>query len=250
MYINDTSLQLYPLQGTSPAELLGNEGFPAGRAPDVPLRFFIHDEPALVVQPGGSEVEFKTTSFSASFGGDPFTQTWWVSGAGKGIGSRVVRVPTNRLGCEPYHSESEAWPFSDAILLVHRGSCTFLEKLVYAKRAGARGIIVATDIELPINPSAEVAELEQFADDDLDDVVMVAVTRSAGEQISRLLDATEKHESADVLVSVEPEGQAGRTQTQPSDVSDSSKRETTTKRTANKVLYLNGHPLLNTRLLI
>ncbi|KAL5530319.1 hypothetical protein ACEPAF_6576 [Sanghuangporus sanghuang] len=249
VYINDTSLQLAPLKSAAPAELYGSEGFPAGRAPDVPLRFFVHDEPSLLVQPGGSDVELKITSFSSSFGGDPFSQTQWVSGAGKGIGSRVIRVPSNRLGCEAYQFETEPSPLLDSVVLVLRGSCTFLEKLVHAKRAGARGVIVVTDIDMPINPSAEVSELEEFARDSLEEAVMVAVTRSAGEQISRLLDAAEKQGSADVLVSVEPEGQAGRSQAEPSNINESSKKEDT-KRSVNKVLYLNGHPLLNTRLLI
>ena len=51
----------------------------------------------------------------------------------------------------------------DAIVLLHRGTCTFIEKLAYAKRAGARGVVVISDMDMAINPSAEAEELEQLS---------------------------------------------------------------------------------------
>lgn len=236
-----------PSKNTNPEEIYDYEGFPVGRARDVPLRFSLNTGPTLQVQPGEVNVEFKTIAFSASFGGDPFSQVRFVSGVEKGVGSRLVRVPDNHLGCGPYKSETGSVHLLDAVVLVHRGLCTFLEKLVHATRAGARGVVVMSDNDLPLNPSAELFELEEYAGDKLEEAVLVAVTRSAGEEISRLLDATEKDDDTDVLITVDPEGQAAKTDTQPSN--DSSSKENT-KGPITRVLYLNGHPLLNTILLI
>lgn len=241
VYVNDTDLQLVSTKNTSPVEKYDDEAFPVGRARDVPLRFFLDSEPAFRVQPGEVNIEFTTIAFSASFGGDPLKQTRFVSGAGKGVGSRLVRVPSNKLGCEPYASS-----LTNTVVLAHRGTCTFLEKLVHATRAGARGVIVASDNDLPLNPSAEIVELEEFAGDSLGDVVLVAITHSAGEEISRMLDTAEARGVADVIVSVEPEGQSGKADTQP----PSEPAKEGAKQPNTRVLYLNGHPLLNTRLLI
>ncbi|EJD01333.1 alpha-mannosidase [Fomitiporia mediterranea MF3/22] len=248
VYVNDSTLQLVALKNLSSMdEIYDNEGFPSGRPRDVPLRFSLDIEPALLVQPGVPEIEFKTIAFSASFGGDPIAQTRRVSGMGSGFGSRVTRVPSDRLGCEPYKRDTET-AITDAVVLVHRGTCTFLEKFIHAKRAGARGVLVASDSDMPLNPSAEIVELEEFAGDSLDDAVIVAITQTAGEEISKLLDAAERLSGADLLVTVEPEGLPGKTDTQPSN--DSTGKERTKPPDITRVLYLNGHPLLNTRLLI
>ena len=93
------------------------------------------------------------------------------------------------------------------------------------------------------------SEVEAFSADRLADAALVIVTRSAGLEIIRLLRAAESRpDSVDVLVLVEPEGQAGRTET--SNPGSEGTQPEGKAPFASKVLYLNGHPLLNTRLLI
>ena len=250
VYINDSALRLAEAEQIA-SQQLDEDGFPLDRARDVPLRFYLNAPPTLHVQPAvGEDVELIVTSFSASFGGNPTTQTRFTSGVGAGIGSRLVAISSNEQGCREYTSaESEA--ALDTIVLVHRGSCTFIEKLVFAKRAGARGVVVISDSDMPINPSADEEEIEYFAKDNLDEAALVIVKHTDGTEIAKLLAVAASRTDTDVLVTVEPEGQAGKTET--SDAAADKRQGKVQERESipdNRVLYLNGHPLLNTRLLV
>lgn len=247
MYINDSALRFISAD-QSAVEQVDEDGFPSNRSRDVPLRFTINAPPTLQVQPAASEpIDVVVVSFAASFGGDAFFQSKFTSGIGPGIGSQVVSIASNAIGCQIYSSQ-ETELAKDSVLLVRRGSCTFIEKLAFAKRAGARGVVVISDSDTPINPSADSEELEQFAADNIDDAVLVLVTKSDGEKVERLIAASKSQENANVVLMVEPEGQTGKTV-----AADSTENGGVHNRQSvpeNRVLYLNGHPLLNTRLLV
>ncbi|KAH8118447.1 alpha-mannosidase [Phellopilus nigrolimitatus] len=247
------TLFLVSVKNDSPTEV-SEDGFPLSRARDVPLRFSIsHADLVLQVHPGETNAELSTIAFSASFGGDASVETPFASGEGRGMGSRLVRDSNNQLGCAPYDLSADSLMLVDAVVLVRRGACTFLEKLSHAARAGAAGVVVISDTDTPLNPSADAAEMEEFAGDTLEHAVLVVVTRTAGEEVEKLMDAATARGSADVLVSVEPEGQAGKTEAHSSEESvrkEIEKRARSTGEHRGKILYLNGHPLLNTRILV
>jgi len=117
-----------------------------------------------------------------------------------------------------------------------------------------------------VNASAEAEDLETVGAH-VRDAVLVVVTRSDGEAVGRMMDAVEARGGggAMVMVAVEPEGHVPESETEAEAPSASSEaRQTgtpTTKEGASKpppsdedgggrVLFLNGHPLLNTRLLV
>ena len=142
-----------------------------------------------------------------------------------------------------------------AVVVVQRGTCTFLEKLVHAYRANARGVIVISDVETPINPTAERYEIDQFADVAFGDPVLLVVTKSAGDVISRVMDTADAQGLAEVYVALDLEVRAKRADTsEPVGNSERIDEQRTSGSSAreiqSKVLYLNGHPLLNTVLLI
>ncbi|EPS95210.1 hypothetical protein FOMPIDRAFT_1025893 [Fomitopsis schrenkii] len=58
--------------------------------------------------------------------------------------------PKTRLGANRTHGSSRAMLCSN---FMHRGECTFVERLVNAGRAGASCIIVISNQDLYINPS-------------------------------------------------------------------------------------------------
>ncbi|EPQ59290.1 alpha mannosidase-like protein [Gloeophyllum trabeum ATCC 11539] len=240
VYINDTELILAAVDGVGPVD---SDQRHHRRSVDVHLRFFVNAvDPTLVGQVAMPELidESFVTAYTALFGADPRVST---EGGhpirfGHGHGVRVSRDRMNAFGCHTY-----ARQYDDHALLVDRGGCTFLEKLLHAQAAGASGVVVISDDELPLNPSADQAEIEA-AGTSLDEVVIVVLKKSAGENILDMLERAEMHGMGQLMVAVDPEGfsipMEGRHQAKTLKVYDD----------ANRVLYLNGHPLLNTRLMV
>lgn len=191
---------------------------------------------------------------TALFGGDPVAPP---SSSGKpplrfghGSGVRVVRFPNNPLGCAPY---SETLPANEAVV-VWRGDCTFLEKLILAQRAGASGVIVLGDENHHINPSADRDELED-AGTGIDDAAVVVLRKGDSEQVARMLDSAEQHGLGTVMLVVEPSGGPMEVDKDRSSEGDGkgakdSEEKDRKEGEAMRVLYLNNHPLLNTRLIV
>jgi len=142
----------------------------------------------------------------------------------------------NPFGCEPY-----AQRFEDVALLMQRGKCTFLEKLLHAKDAGAAGVLVISDEDAALNPTADEGDLE--AAGDLGDVGLVVLTPQTGKLVYEMMKSTAER-GAQVMVQLKL--------SPPPDPPESSEisQEKEEQEKAPKVLYLNGHALLNTRLLI
>jgi len=149
----------------------------------------------------------------------------------------LVRDPANPTGCHAYMQT-----FTDDAILVHRGGCSFLEKLQRAHAVGASGVVVINDSEEAVTPSASIEDLEGVGDS-LDDAAVVVMRASDGRQVSAMLDVAEdRHVGRVVLVLQNLERDTAFPEQEPT----GDQREST----ANRVLYINGHALLNTRLLI
>lgn len=233
VYINDTALPV-TLNG-------GKEAQAERRHPDVQLRIFIDfvDSSSYIQSIAGiSDAVF--TASTGQFAGDP-TVPHPPNGKalrfGQGEGVGLVRDPANPTGCQEYMQT-----FADEAILVRRGECTFLEKLMRAHEVGASGVVVINYSDMSINPSTNVEDLEDVGDS-LDDVAIVVLRASDGRQVSAMLDVAEDHHTGRVVLALES------TQCDTASVEQEAVEEHS--RIAEKsVLFINGHALLNTKLLV
>lgn len=155
-------------------------------------------------------------------------------------GVLIRRDSLNRHGCFPFEHS-----YPDSALIVHRGQCTFLEKLLNARVALASAIIIISDDNFAINPTANSDELE--AAGDLSDAAVIVLPRKTGEVLEDMLFAIGKLGATEIRISVDTERSEGHGEEleRPQPVGKDEKDKETTR-----VLYINGHPLLNTRLLV
>ena len=233
VYINDSSLFLQPV--------LGNEGNKNQRIPDISLRFYVNvADPVFQLQARTQEL-FQTsndmhaivTGYTAYFGGDLSPGSDLKNKPLRFIqkdGVPVHREQHNARGCEPYNLQHP-----DSVLVVHRGSCTFLKKLLNARSVSAAGIIVIGDDDAVVNPTANVDELE--AAGDLHDVAIVLLPHNEGQVLLEMMDRVERVGSNQLTMVLEYDSRI--TATDPERLKD-----------PDRILYLNEHPLLNTRLLV
>ena len=119
--------------------------------PDPSAKNFEHQETHLpaevimrfsVLSDGDKQVFLHAAGGTATFGrsfGDSSSEKWGLGGGAV----RLVSVPSNSLGCQPYDLETIS-PYEDepVVVLVQRGDCTFFDKLVLAQQAGAVGVLV------------------------------------------------------------------------------------------------------------
>ncbi|KAK7061652.1 alpha-1,2-mannosidase [Favolaschia claudopus] len=211
------------------------------RALDVPVRFFTQSTDFLSeAQAGISDLlnmmDILTTGYTALFGaelgvpaetGEPELRIHNQNGV------PVYRDDENIFGCSRFDL-----PLNDSIIVVNRGECTFLHKLLMARGAGAVGVIVISNEDLALNPTADKHELEEAGD--LSDVGLIVLMPQEGQLLQDMLDSTEER-GGQVVLQVDPE----RLSTVSPDVVHETEKEK-----MHKILYLNGHPLVNTRLLI
>lgn len=225
VYINDTAL------------LLSEDEFKIPHTPDVRLRIFLDTmDPMVPARPGMLELdaEFHVTAHTATFGADVTSPKPLVFGRAEGV--RIRRDNTNLLGCRPFDQD-----FAGDTVFLWRGDCTFLEKLIYARDAGASGAIVVNTDDAPINPSTTSSEVA--AAGELNNVALVLLPHRTGKNIAAMLDASGLFGYGNVLFSIDPEGWSGQPKV------GGGKHDDQGGHTPH-VLYINGHPLLNTRLLV
>lgn len=239
VYVNDSNLLLAPLDGQGPLDGESKKR----RSHEVELRLLVdllnipdvafelhHDVPTEAI----------VMASTATFGADPGNVKDPLR-FGRGDGVRVVYDPTNPYGCNPYKEQYT----DDVAVVVKRGDCTFLDKLLEAAMAGASGVITLSDEEFPITPSADAQDM-RLVGDQLNDVAIVVVSRDDGELITAMLNAADTV-GGEVKVVVTPTTHAtlgGSTAgLQPEEVMQKA-------RDNGRVLYLNGHPLINTRLMV
>ncbi|KAI0347071.1 alpha-mannosidase [Trametopsis cervina] len=238
VYVNDSDLARTPT-GSKHGDIANS-----GRAPEVYLRLSMDTIDPVLVQAvvRDAPTEVLVVASTAGFGGDPIAPdaTSEPIRFGHGEGVKLVRDASNKYGCEPYSQQF----IHDEAVVVKRGECTFLEKLVEATIAGASGVIALSDEQQGINPSASAEELLEYGES-LADTAIVTINRAYGAVITSMLDAVELY-GGDIMMAVVPAGVHGATQP-PSQTLDEKR---TRAKEGNRVLYLNGYPLLNTRLMI
>jgi ER degradation enhancer, mannosidase alpha-like 1 len=243
VYIDDPSLNLVPVEEGSIPE--------HRRHPEVAVSFFSHStDPSHEIQSLVASMQaYKIIGSTALFGADlseippsnPFNSP---------SGVILVRDSDNAQGCVPYGRR-----YNGEAILVHRGNCTFLEKLTLAKEAGASGVVVISDGEIGINPTAGKDELAKAGN--VSDVALVVLTRTEGMFVSQMVDTMDKLESGQVKFIVhadhddipEPENGTGRGAAALMDDESTVADRLADRHSSNHILYLNGHPLLNTRLI-
>lgn len=243
VYVNDSDLVFAPAGGKKAL----NKPL---RFPVIDLRIFIsYVDPLFQVQPGMYDRNFEdiVIGHTALFGGDPISHP---SGEpirfGHGEGVRLVMDLENLNGCQPF-----AQQYDGEALVVYRGECTFLEKLINGKKAGASGVVVIHDEARGVNPSADEGELKS-AGVSLDDVAIVVVGRPDGEAILAMMDAAETHGMGHAMLAVVPTDETME-EPKPEEPKTAPERDRSDRKAASepaRVLYLNGHPLLNTRLMV
>ncbi|KAJ7499000.1 alpha mannosidase-like protein [Mycena latifolia] len=235
VYVNDSSIF-----SPDPDPFESND---VQRSLDLPLRFFTETtDPLFEAQTGIPDLlnmmDVLTSGYTALFGpelaipGDD--RLLRINHQG---GVPTYRDDSNTYGCLPYEE-----PLQDAVVLVHRGECTFLEKLLMAKAAGAAGVLVISDQDVALNPTADPKELEEAGD--LGDVGLIVLTPQVGQLVHDMLDSTEER-GGQVMLQLDPERLS-----LSSDAASISQEQEKPREKVPKILYLNGHPLLNTRLLI
>ena len=213
------------------------------RHTSVQLRIFIDFVDASSYIPsvaGGLVSDAVFTVSTGQFAGDPTVPyppngTALRFGQGEGVG--LVRDPANPTGCLEYTQT-----FADEAILVRRGECTFLEKLMRAHEVGASGVVVISDSEMVVNPSASTEDLKDIGDS-LDGVAVVVLRESDGRQVSAMLDVAEdRHAGRVVLVLENMERDTASAEPEPS--------EAQSRFSEKSMLYINGHALQNTKLLV
>ena len=235
VYINDTILATTLNRGKKMQ--------PERRHTSVQLRIFIDFVDTKSYIPsiaGGLVSDAVFTASTGLFAGDPTVphppdRKALRFGQGEGIG--LVRDPENPTGCQEYRQT-----FTDEAILVRRGTCTFLEKLMRAHEVGASGVVVINDSDLEINPSATEEDLKDIGDS-LDDVAVVVLSEWDGRQVSAMLDVAEDRHTGRVVLALDG------TQLDTASV-EHTPAEEHFRFAEDPVLYINGHPLLNTKLLV
>ena len=218
------------------------------RVPVINLRFFINDvDPTFQDQASTTEdpLEVTLSAHTAAFGGDPSLS----APEDEPIhfshqdGVRLVQDHTNPCGCETYERL-----YVDEVLLVNRGECTFLRKLINAKDAGASGVIVINGDDDRVTPSIDKEEGEEVGDA-VDGVALVILTKTSGDVVTEMIKRIEYSGSGQVMFMVDPESrQVGMKK--PTKNTRSIGEMDKLRDEMKRVLYLNGHALVNTRLVV
>ncbi|KAJ3514072.1 hypothetical protein NLJ89_g2582 [Agrocybe chaxingu] len=190
---------------------------------------------------GKTSVDISVTAYTAHFGADLSSSVHLELNKSpprirRPEGVAVRRDTDNVFGCGPYELS-----YPDSMLLVRRGDCTFLEKLLMAHEASAAGIIIISDEEQGINPTANSEEV--LAAGDLSDSAAILLPKNNGETLEEMLILTEQLKTVQIMVSLQPGEKAG------GDTQSIQEQEEQPKE-PNRILFINGHPLINTRLLI
>lgn len=213
----------------------------------VNLRFFVNDvDPAVQTQPDPTEGprEVTLSANTALFGGDPSLLAPKPMHFGHQAGVRLVQDHSNQYGCLPYEQS-----YPNEALVVDRGECTFLKKLLNAKEAGASGVIVINEGDARISPSIDEEERAEVGDA-VDDVALVILTKTAGETLTKMIKRARDLDMGQVMFTVDPESRQVGVSRKPTNPSQSSNDMDKLKDDIQKVLYLNGHALVNTRLVV
>lgn len=243
VYINDTNIFSPPgSKLTSAQEDVYN------RDRDIDLQFFATQAitPQATLDP--PEFDVVVNGFSAFFGADlsqpPSDTNSTVALFNDPAGLRVYQDPFNQQACQPYAST-----YPNGVLIAHRGACTFLEKLRNAHDAEAVGLVIVSNEDLPINPTANAEDLEEVGY--LNNTALVLLTRSTGKALLDLIDAVEERGTSQVKVTLhKPQTPTPTTDAVQEPAKESVPEEKLPHDYDDRILYINNHALLNTRLMV
>ncbi|KAJ2931770.1 hypothetical protein H1R20_g5450, partial [Candolleomyces eurysporus] len=251
VYINDSTIFAPPGAVNLTQSSLWN------RDRDVELEFFVTESlsptiPQVNLNP--PEFDIVISALSAFFGGDlsqvvSSEDSVVVSRFSRPEGLRIYQDKDNEQGCNPYFQS-----YSEGVLIAHRGGCTFLEKLINANAASAAGVIVISDEDSTINPTANIDELDEAGN--LNDTALVLLTKTSGKLLLEMIDDVEQQVGNQVVVALHRTRQRPNAtdpdrasqETPSSDLPTPTEEDT--RDPSERVLYINGHALLNTRLLV
>ncbi|GJJ07502.1 hypothetical protein Clacol_001704 [Clathrus columnatus] len=220
IYLNDSNLNVESTEKFEPLD----------RESTIRLHFGFDPIESMSSFGEGPIDDLVITAFTSLFGSDPYSSIRL---------NQHKEIPVyqidgdNPMGCFLYPDES----FLGSMVVVARGECTFLQKLVMARAGGAIGVIVVSDDEHPINPTADKDELA-LVDDHISNATLVVITLSSGEALQSLLSKAAQ-KSVEVVMSMEK-----------TDISTSYIDRTEQKRTGIRYIYVNNRPILNIRLLV
>ena len=244
VYINDSSI----FQDKQESQNIAQEPT-SKRDVQVQLQLFtIPNTNNEVVSNTFKNFEFTIKGYSAVFGADlsvvPKNQTKSTPPLRQSGGVSLKKVySANKHGCDDYIES-----YDGAMVVVNRGSCTFFEKAVAAKAAGAVGILILNHEDTGINPSLGKEELETA--EDLNDFGVVLVPKKLGDTLEDIIKLAEKL-SVDVLVRVPPPiRMEDKKQVKEEETDDDDDDDDEPNSNPSKILYINGYPLINTRLLV
>jgi mannosidase alpha-like ER degradation enhancer 1 len=190
-------------------------------------------------------MDLSITGYTASFGAD--LSSSHILNTSSAAYPAIVRpegVPIQYEDLNPHGCVSFENRYPDSALIVQRGKCTFLQKLLYARAASASAIIIINDNNLALNPTADPDELH--AAGDVGDAAVILLPKKIGEALEDMIIATGKSETAEIRISVDTKGLGGVGDLKPSLPVGKDKKD----KDATRILYINGHPLINTRLLV
>lgn len=232
VYINDSSLFTPPVTGNESDKY---------RVPNIQLRFYMDVADSVFQLQTDTHDMFQMSNdmhalvmgYTAHFGGDLSPASDLKNKPLRFIrkeGVLVHREWSNVQGCEPYKLM-----YPDSVLVAHRGGCTFLEKLLHARSASAAGVLVISDDDVVINPTADAQELEAAGDPH--DVAIVLLPHKEGQVLMGMMDRVERLGSNKISMVLDYDSWPT--------IPDPERRKD-----PDRILYLNEHPLLNTRLLV
>ncbi|KAF5321197.1 hypothetical protein D9619_000434 [Psilocybe cf. subviscida] len=246
VYVNDSTIFAPPGESAK----LAQEAL-YRREAEIKLRAFTSNtDPAFQVQNSviaENVIDVSFNGFTALFGTDmsstaPIDSAKPLPRIRQPEGVAVRRELENISGCDAFDHTYE-----DSILIVHRGHCTFLEKLLNARDAGAAGVLIVSDEELGINPTANADELEHAGD--LSEVAAILLPKKVGESFEEMVALSERLGALQIRLalqqSIEEQYVLPKEGVHEEDVEDEPPAKDT-----NRILYINGHPLINTRLLV
>jgi hypothetical protein len=172
-------------------------------------------------------------------------------------GASTLFVPPpigNIFGCAPHNRSrlgSGPEPFA---LLLHRGQCTFFEKLTLAAQAGASAVVIiglAEDDQVSarglIRPSADGEPEDGLAA--VEDVALVYVTKAVGDHVERQLKQTGDAGYVNVLLFEGDNLNPGADQQPPTDP-ERNRELASELRDASRdgFMAVNGRQILNLRI--
>jgi ER degradation enhancer, mannosidase alpha-like 1 len=226
------------------------------RARSIPLNFHTirPSSPAMydtVEKPedlGQVTSEFTVEASTAEFGID-VDKARWISSENSSIdsfglaGAELIRIPENPLGCSPYNQD--LYNVTNKMIYVERGDCLFIEKLAHARKAGALGVIVWNEDEELIRPTADPNDLRKY-NKDIEGGAVLVVPGSAHSIITNRLTLAEQDPVNNIVrVRLEKEWPDELVENRLSLKTEPSK----TKPTPGRILYVNGHAMINTEIL-